>query len=343
MNTSKKQLAQAVASITFSAFLLAQPALAQGTNQRMSMFVSDSNTGYIDNAVIHTRAQLRYDNGSDMTAPDRAEFFYGACGCARDISSLNPNANPNAPGPSGRVIPGDLVNSKLIETSLDYQQLRLDYEHAFSKQFSVFAELPLLSIDGEVLGSQEGLADMHLGLKWGLLDDRQHNLTFQFKAYLPTGDSEEGLGTDHYSVEPGLLYFGRLGGSWTAAAELRYLMPIDGTSGQGTGFEGEDYSGDVLRTGIGVGYDFHLSDMTRITPVLELVSWKVLGGLKLQSPSGTPATAAYSKADDTITNVKLGLRATMGKMHSVYLGYGTSVSDADWYEDIVRLEYRRSY
>jgi len=339
MNISKKRLPHAVASITFSAFLLVQPVFAQETNNRMSMFVSDSNTGYIDNAVINTRAQLRYDNARNSTVGDRAEFFYAECGCYRVLG-----LNPEAPGPSGKVSGTPNGNSKLIETSLDYQDLRFDYEHAFSRQFSLFAELPMRFIDGEVIGSTEGIADIRLGLKWGLLDSRTQHLTFQLKTYLPTGDAEEALGTDHYSIEPGLLYFGRLDEHWTLAAELRYWIPIDGASGLGTPFPDEDYAGEVLRSGLGIGYDFVVSEMTRVTPVVELVNWIVMGGQSIESADGSAASAVFRESDgDTITNIKVGVRVAMGNEHSVYVGYGSSLTDDEWYEDIIRMEYRRSY
>ena len=92
----------------------------------MPVFVSDSNTGYIDNAIIGTFFRVRFDAGFEVDSPDRSEFFYGACGCARDVPNPPdnvPNANgdvlnPNAPGPSGVVIPGAILTSPLIETQL---------------------------------------------------------------------------------------------------------------------------------------------------------------------------------------------------------------------------------
>jgi len=203
-------------------------------------------------------------------------------------------------------------------------------------------------VDGEWLGSSSGLGDIRAGFKWGLLNNPNHHLTFQLRGYFPTGDAKAGLGTDHASVEPGLLYFGRLNERWTMAAELRYLAPIDGTSGRGTGFS-EDYSGDVVRYGLGFGYDFRLASGTTVTPVVEVVGWSVLGGLTLSSADGTPFGTTlpgfgYREVDgDNIVNLKLGLRFGFGEKHSIFAGYGTALTDDHWYDDVVRIEYRSSY
>lgn len=328
----------------------------QAETDDIPTFVSDSNTGYIDNAIIGTRFRVRIDGGFGIDSPDRAEFFYGACGCARivpDPPSQVPNANgdvlnPDAPGPTGTVIPDLILLSPLIETELDYQEIRLDFEYALSRKFSLFAEVPVRFVDGKVLGSSSGLGDVRAGFKWGLLNNPNHHLTFQLRGYFPTGESEDALGTDHASVEPGLLYFGRLNERWTMAAELRYLAPIDGTSGRGTGFS-EDYAGDVLRYGLGFGYDFRLASGTTVTPVVEVVGWSVLGGLAISSADGTPFGTTfpgfgYREVDgDNITNLKLGLRFGFGEKHSLYVGYGTALTDDVWYDDVVRVEYRSSY
>lgn len=324
----------------------------------MPLLVSDSNTGYIDNAIIGTRLRVRADGGYGVDSPDRAEFFYAACGCARDVPNPPanvPNANgdvlnPNAPGPSGQVIPGAILTSPLIETDLDYQELRVDAEYALSPRFSVFAELPFRFVDGDNLGSSQGLGDIRAGFKWAWVRDANHHLTFQLRGYFPTGDAEDGLGTDHASIEPGLLYFGRMNERWTMAAELRYWSPIGGTSGRGTGFN-EDYAGDVLRYGVGFGYDFVLDSGSTVTPVLELVGWSVLGGLALSSADGTPFGTTfpgfgYREVDsENIVNAKFGLRFGLGdrQRNSLYVGYGTALTDDVWYDDVVRVEFRSDF
>ena len=78
----------------------------QVETEDMPVFVSDSNTGYIDNAIIGTFFRVRVDAGFEVDSPDRSEFFYGACGCARVV----PNPPDNVPNAQGEVLnPGSIV------------------------------------------------------------------------------------------------------------------------------------------------------------------------------------------------------------------------------------------
>jgi len=304
----------------------------------MPMFISDSNTGYVDNAIIQNQFRIRVDSGSNSHFPDMAELFYGACGCHRVLG-----LNPSAPGPAGTLDPSSPMTSPLIETSVDYQELSFDFEYALENNLSLFAELPLRFIDGELLGKEQGLGDIRIGAKFGLLGNSSPHLTAQLRAYLPTGEAKKGLGTDHYSLEPAILFFSRLNEQWTFSSELRYWIPIDGTSGQGTPSK-VDYSGDILRFGVGLGYDFNLDSRTRISPIAELVTWKILGGQALMSMDGTPMNAQWIEVKGkVITNFKLGVRANFANKHSIFVGYGEPLSDWELYENIIRLEFRTSY
>ena len=328
----------------------------QVETEDMPVFVSDSNTGYIDNAIIGTFFRVRVDAGFEVDSPDRSEFFYGACGCARDVPNPPdnvPNANgdvlnPDARGPSGEVIPGAILTSPLIETGLDYWDISFDFEYALSRNFSLFAEIPVRQVDGETLGKETGLGDVRAGFKWGLIQNPGQHLTLQLRAYFPTGDAKKGLGTDHASLEPGLLYYGRHNERWTTAAELRYWIPIDGTSGRGTGFD-EDYSGDVLRYGFGFGYDFPLASGNTVTPVTELVGWYVIDGLALSSADGTPFGTTFpgfgyrQTEGENIVNLKFGLRFGFRNSSSLFVGYGKALTDDVWYDDILRVEYRGNF
>ena len=55
---------------------------------------------------------------------------------------------------------------------------------------------------------------------------------------------------------------------WTVFGEVRDWIATDGS----------DFAGNVLRYGVGVGYDVYRSCTWRITPVLEGVGWTVLSG-----------------------------------------------------------------
>ena len=131
-------------------------------------------------------------------------------------------------------------------------------------------------------------------------------------------------------MEPGLLYFQRLSDRLTLEAELRDWIPVGGT----------DFSGNVLRYGVGFGYDIWQSCNRRLTPVVELVGWTVLSGKEFSSIEGMQT---FDAAGDTILNLKLGVRLSIGDHSSLYVGYGRALTGEVWYKDIVRAEYRLSF
>ena len=278
-------------------------------------FFTTTNTGYIDTAVPFTHFRLRYDNANDNPFPDRAEFFYAMCGIL------------GGPGPND------------LETGVDYQEIRPYFEYAWSNRFSAFIETPIRFIDPEVNPNESGFGDLETGVKYALRACPNWDyLTFQFKVYVPTGDAREGLGTDHVSLEPGLLWFHRLTDRMILEGEVRGWIPIGGSE-----FNGDDFAGEVLRYGLGVGYDLYQGhnrccQPTRLTAVTEMVAWTILDGQGLNGNTG----AVFDASGDTIVNLKLGARFTSGPK-SLYAGYGRALSGDVWYEDIVRLEYRYGY
>lgn len=281
-----------------------------------------SNVGYIDSALPQTQWRLRYDAAYDNPTPDRAEFFYPKCGCFRGVN------DPNAKGPP------------LPETNVDYQDIRAYFEYATGPRFSAFVELPVRFLNPEANDNTTGLGDIEAGFKYAAIANPCSYLTFQFKVYAPSGDADRGLGTGHASLEPGILYFRRLSERLTLEAELRDWIPISDSIDTETG---QDFAGNVLRWGAGLGYDlYHCDDgccSQRLTLVGEVVGWSVLDGLvtDLSQPTGTRDVGG-----ETTVNGKLGLRWSSGD-YSLYAGAGTAFTDDVWYEDIIRIELRRVF
>jgi hypothetical protein len=73
----------------------------------------------------------------------------------------------------------------------------------------------------------------------------------------------------------------------------------------------------------------------QFAPVVELVGWRVLGGFQ------TGGFADASGID--IVNLKVGVRVVLRDRSSIYGGYGHALTDATWYGDVVRLEYRYAF
>jgi hypothetical protein len=272
--------------------------------------------GYIDSAIPRTMFRLRFDAANNDNRPDRAEFFYAKCGCFR--TAAPPLNDPKAAGPGPNT-----------ETSVDYQELNAYFEVAVNPHLSVFLEVPYRWLESQQNADHNGFSDLIAGFKYAFIACDDTYLTFQLKVYTPTGDSFRGLGTDHTSVEPALLWQTRARERWTFFGELREWVATDGS----------DFAGNVLRVGLGVGYDVYRSCSWTITPVLEGVSWTVLGGK--ESFLGTPPIE--SAVGDEIINVKLGVRAYYGEHSSLYVGYGRALTGEVWYKDIWRVEYRLSF
>jgi hypothetical protein len=270
------------------------------------------NTGYIDSAIPRSQFRLRYDAAYDNNRPDRAEVFYAQCGCL-----VPPGENPNKFGPPRP------------EVRVDFQEIHALAEYAFNRRVSAFFELPIRLINPVVNDNASGLGDVSAGIKLALIADPCQFLTFQLRVIAPSGQSDRGLGNNHTTIEPAILAYRRLSDRLVLEAELRDWIPAGGTN----------YAGNVLRYGIGLGYDVVNDDDLRITPVAELVGWTVLSGRY----STLEAMPTRDASGDTIVNAKLGVRASLNQCNSLYVGYGRALTGEVWYKDIIRVEYRLAY
>lgn len=279
-----------------------------------SASIPDAGGGYLENPVIRSRIRVRSDFAYDANRPDRAEYFYPKCGCF----DMPPGTAPDAKGPP---LPETNINS--------YQEYWLYMEYALNNSFSLFVEPGIRGINPEVNANETGFGDMRAGARVSLYQSCNTHFTFQFRTYIPTGDGRKGLGTDHMSLEPGLLYYSRVGERLSLQAQLLDWIPIDGSH----------FQGNVLDYGVGVGYDIYRSCDRYVTPLVEVVGWTVLDGeqTNLAFPNGI-----QSAAGDTIVNVKLGARVGNDR-NSLYAGYGRAVTGEVWYEDIFRVEYRLDF
>jgi hypothetical protein len=301
--------------------------------------LSGSTTGYVENAFVGSQVRVRFDAGFGIETPDRAEFFYAKCGCYR-LAGID----PQAPGPVG-VLPAGAnpATSKLIENDLGYQEFQVYAEFAPHQRFSLFADVPLRSLSPSIIPEATGLGDIRAGVKLGLMASDARALTFQFRSYLPAGDSERGLGTAHSSVEFSLLYHGLVAQRVSVGAEFGTWLPIDGSSAIPAAADGH-FSGNVVRWGVGAGVNLGARPGFGFAPLVELVGWRVLGGYESVTPDGTPAHLSIPSAEGTnVVNLKLGGRFTINGRHSVYAGYGFPLTDAHWYNDIFRVEYRFAF
>jgi hypothetical protein len=287
--------------------------------------------GYVDFAVPITQFRLRYDSAYDDNRPDRAEFFYGKCGCFAMLPNTNPLFDPRAKGPP------------LIETRVDYQELRPYLEYAVNNRFSAFIEAPIRFINPEQNANESGFGNLLAGFKYAMIACPDQYLTCQFTVSTPTADVDRGLGNELTALEPGLLWYKQLTERLAVHAELRDWIPIGGT----------DFQGNILRTGTAFSYAVYNGCNFRVFPIGEVVSWVVLSGKEFAvadpgNPNGVNAVAAVqSAAGDTIVNAKIGVRFGFGQLvgpanlsrSELYIGYGRALTGEVWYKDILRVEY----
>jgi hypothetical protein len=294
--------------------------------------IDPSMVGYIDNAVVHSEVRVRFDAAMDDTTPDRAEFFYAKCGCYAFLPLSTGAQDLRTPGPG----PG-------IPRAVNFQQLYFYGEYAPHPHFSLFMQLPFRWLQAQSLPgvaqafpNAGGFGDVQVGLKFAPLVSPRHYLTFQFRAYTPTGDAGLGLGTHHYSVEPSLLYYQRLTERASVEAEVGDTHPLGTSSGVPTvGSSG--FAGDVFFYGVGPSYQFVRDEKFGVAGVLEVVGWNVRSGFV--TSNGAPV----STSGVNIVNMKVGPRMSFGAHHSWYIGYGIGLTSEKWYRQIFRTEYRYSF
>ena len=305
------------------------PPPAPATRRRRASVV-----GYIDDAPIGSKIRLRFDTATESRVPDRAEFFYAKCGCYSELEPHDPgykNYDPNAPGPRP-----DIPNH------VDYQQLYLEAELAVDTRLSVFGQLPIRWLEpdfrpGEGFSNQAGLSDVRAGIKFGLLDSASpHALTAQLQLYFPTGNAGDGLGTNHTSVEPSMLFRQQLTPTASLESQVGVWLPIGGSAPL-PGTNTDHFAGRVFYYGIGPGVTVYQTDRLQVTPVLELVGWRVLAGNQTFLDASNPAAAGTN-----IVNIKFGARIAYNT-GSFYVGYGHALTDASWYDDVLRFEYRYAF
>lgn len=277
---------------------------AQGTG---GPIVTDSKAGYIDNAIPGDLFRMRYDSSYDNIRPNRAEYFY----------AKGSPAGPGLPLPEPRV---------------DYQDISVYGEVLLFPRFSTFLDLPIRFLNPEVNANAAGLADLNTGFKWAFLESENEILSFQLRTYIPTGNATRGLGTNHVSLEPALLYYQALNESVGIEGEFRYWVPIGGT----------DFAGQIIRYGVGGYWTAIKKERWSLSPVVEFVGWTVLGGKEsiVQPPAPMEVVDA---AGDTIINSKLGMRMGLGDRADFYAGWGRALTSNTWYSNTLRLELRLLY
>jgi hypothetical protein len=293
-----------------------------------------SMVGYIDDATIDDHVRVRFDVAGDNNVPDRAEFFYAQCGCNF----------AGAPGP-GNPGAGDLV------TDLRFQEFNVNAQYALKtrslkNRIAVYGTIPVRFVQPHAFLGQtftpplsntftnsSGLGDIRAGVKAAIINDEDSTLTAQVEGFFQSGDAKKGLGTNHASIEFALLDRQKMSERAQLEVQVGDWHPISGSKTQG----GLSYSGDVFFYGFGPSYEVYSNERVSIWPIVELIGWHVFGGQEQDSG------VLRSAEGVNVVNIKVGARAYIDTRSSIYIGWGRALTDARWYQHIVRFEYRYSF
>ena len=285
--------------------------------------IDPSMVGYIDDPTVQNEVRVRFDAGFNDPRPDLAEFFYKG------------HSTPVSP-------------TAAFQRTLNFQQLYVNAEYAAGKSVSGFLQIPFRWIQPVFIPSATrtpdlfsggGISDVQAGLKFGAIASETRSLTLQLRADFPSGDGGNGFGTGHYSIEPMALFYQKLSDRTAIEAEMGDSHPIGGTQYHASASSaGQKFAGDVMTYGVGPSFEAVLREHYRIAPVLELVGWRVFGGLQTDSANHVEAGAGAN-----IFNAKLGARVCFLSGNSIYAGYGRGLTSNIWYRNLFRIEYRYSF
>jgi hypothetical protein len=259
----------------------------------------------IDASQPFNHVRVRYDAVYGLPFPDRAEWFWAKSG----------------KGPESA---GDVVN---------YQDFRV-YSEVGSRLISAIVEYPLRSLDPEINGNTTGFGDMVVGNKAVIVDGRYWQITQVFRTYINTGAHQKGLGTGHVSLEPGVLARYKWTDRTYLHGEFKFLFPVGADP---------NFSGQVLRTGVGWSHLGYETDTFAVLHSTELVVYSFLGGLKTVAP---PDITTGVDGENFATWL-YGMRFVLGPagdlgLFEVGVNGGLGIG-TDWYDGLGRLELRWSY
>lgn len=267
----------------------------------------ESASFWIDSARPQSRTRVRWDYGSELILPDRAEYFWARVG------GLGP------PPQAG----SQTVNQ------LNYHELSLYTETAHEK-FSAFVVTPYRSLYLNEAGHDAGFADIQIGTKSLLHDSPLLQVTLQMTTTIPSANSREGLGTGHVALEPALLFGLALTDRDFLQAQAAEWIPLGGD---------ERYAGALLRWGVAWNRIVWQRDRNNLmTANLDLAGWSFQDGA-YTDPNLGPRPAN----DETYFYLGPGTRWLFCGTFEFGIGGLFALSDRHFAEQLLRTDLTVRY
>lgn len=282
---------------------------------------------FVDAPRPKTQTRLRADWGLNFQFPDRSEYFWAREG----VDQVNTSGEP---------VPALGKGPGFAERRIHYRQFNYYLEGATGK-VGAFVEIPYRSVDPEDPANRgaSGFADMNVGTKSLLIDCELLQLAFQFRTYIPIGQAGKGLGTQHVSLEPSLLWALKLAPDTYLQAQTAYWIPIAGD---------QFYAGDIFHYHLSLNqvlYRF-LPDVLLIG-TFEVSGWSVLDGAftdpdTLLPDPDDPATLlpVAKNARGHLMSIGPGLRLDICEKVDIGVGTAFAVTEHHFAEQLYRLEIR---
>jgi hypothetical protein len=265
---------------------------------------------FIDQVRPVTQMDLGTNFGWNVRFPDKAELFW---------------ARENAKGPrrfagAGIGTPGELSTS--------FQDVYLYTEGAVD-HFGLFIYTPYRHIAPDAYPHAANFGDMAVGTKSMILDCELMQVTFQFRAWLPTGDFTKGIGTGHTSLEPSLLLAIKVTDADYLQGQLAYQCPIGGTP---------EYQGSLVTWGM--SYNrllWSCGKDLQLIGTFESDLWWITNGQFTD-----PVTGASRRARvlSPMWNLGAGLRCLMCNKIDFGVAYSGAVTNYNMVGELIRAEFR---
>jgi hypothetical protein len=278
---------------------------------------------YVANAAFfqdtvrpQTYTRLRWDSGADLRQPERGEYFW---------------AKPGVLGGRG---------PQNVESRVNYDELSL-YQEISAGNISLFINTPYRAVDPDNNPGHSNFGDLDVGTKTLLLDCELIQMSFQFRTYIPTGISRNGLGTGHTSLEPSMLASIKVMQDTYLQTQLRYWIPIGGD---------QTYEGAAWVYAASLNHQWFKHGAFALISTAEFNGWTFSDGAVANHALAavTPPTSAtrnnYTlRGEDTYINLGAGLRLVICDKFDIGFGSSFAVTDNHFADQLYRTEFRIKY
>ncbi len=264
---------------------------------------------FVECARPVTQTRLRWDSGVNYRFPDRSEFFI---------------ARADGMGRGPRPVPPAIAIPRLR-----YNQLNL-YTEVASGKTGVIVEIPYRALNPDFAPTGAGFADMNTAIKTFLFDCELIQVSFQMRTYIPIGQTQQGLGVGHVSLEPSLIFGIKLHEDGYLQGQIAEWIPIGGDT---------DFAGAVFH------YHFAVNQVLyRLLPEVPLVGTLELNGYVFQDGAfSDPILGQRNASETTHVSLGVGLRLFVCDRIDFGLGFAAALTENHMEDQLYRSEFRFRY